>query len=1150
MTRARRRLLLVLGCLLALAAAAALLLPALVDVDRYRPVIVSRAEAALGRPVRLGEMRLTLLPRLGLQARDVALGATPAEGGGDLLTARSLQVGARLLPLLRKRLEITSVVLDQPRLVLARDAQGTWNVQRIVAGGAGEAAPAGQAGGGFRLDRLRVRGGQVEVRDAGLRPGRELTASLSGLSLDLADLAPGQDLDVSLSATLEGARPARLVLRGQAGPLADPAGGPLRIRGEVELSNLDPTAHAPWLEAAAGPGWVGPDGLLGSRPVSLRLSGGATLVTGQDGALALQAAEVAGAELAGGDLRLRRGPRGWELPPAPAGAAPAPGDGPQLTLRDLRLSDLQVRLVDATAAAPRETVLEQVGLVLDRLPEREVARLEASARVGGGRKAGRLAVAGTVGPLAAPAGRAGEAPLPVDLKLDLQEIPLAVVGPLLEPAVALAPSEGTLGLGGTVKGDLRGRFQAAGSLALAGARVALPAAGGAPRPPVLLDLDSRFDVAAAGAILEFRALELRTGPDTLKLEGKVDGSGRLVQVDMRLHPARVAAERLAALLTLAGVELPVAFSSGQPVELEARVRGAVGGEAYPALDARLKLADFTFRHPAMSRPMEQVRGSIRLQGETVEIREFAGRLGGSDVGGELTLTGFQRPRIRFALQSQRADFWELMSFVAAEESAGGGASTATSGQAGLLDGVEASGTLRIAQGSFQSLAFQELSTTLGLSGQTITLRPFRMRLYQGSFDGGLTLDLGTDPVAFVLETEVQDVDSSPLLADTLQAGQLLSGRFSGSLKARGTGSDYDRIVRNLSGGGSARVVDGRVGGLDVLKSLSKASGVFGEQTLKNLSRKLQKEGTDFSRLEARLALDGPLLRAEELVLESPDLYLKGGAAANLLTASMQAVLQVIFSRELSQSMRAEGSRAASVFWDGKRDQVNLPLTLSGPFTAPAPGIDWSAAAGQLVERKVQEKLKAELGGRLGGLLGGSKEASASGGAPGGREDQGTAAGTPPMPASTPGAGAAPPSPPAAAPASEGASPSASGPAPAAAPETDSPPGGPTAEITKVSWGGPLLARDLRVEGVVRGAGVAAAAATVADAGGRTLHEGPLPEVAAHLAGGADPAAEAAIRWSLEVDGKKLLVARFPLTLTVTVTATDGTTSRATREIRK
>ena len=83
-----RRILLVVAILVALLVGAVMALPLLIDADSYRETLRSQAEAALGRPVRLGTLHLRVLPRLALTADDLALEATPQEGGGDLLTAR------------------------------------------------------------------------------------------------------------------------------------------------------------------------------------------------------------------------------------------------------------------------------------------------------------------------------------------------------------------------------------------------------------------------------------------------------------------------------------------------------------------------------------------------------------------------------------------------------------------------------------------------------------------------------------------------------------------------------------------------------------------------------------------------------------------------------------------------------------------------------------------------------------------------------------------------------------------------------------------------------------------------------------------------------------------------------------------------------
>ena len=72
-----RKILIVLGVVAALIVIGLLALPALIDVDRYRGLIQTKAQEALGREVRLGKLQLSLFP-LGVQVDSLAIGALKA----------------------------------------------------------------------------------------------------------------------------------------------------------------------------------------------------------------------------------------------------------------------------------------------------------------------------------------------------------------------------------------------------------------------------------------------------------------------------------------------------------------------------------------------------------------------------------------------------------------------------------------------------------------------------------------------------------------------------------------------------------------------------------------------------------------------------------------------------------------------------------------------------------------------------------------------------------------------------------------------------------------------------------------------------------------------------------------------------------------
>jgi uncharacterized protein involved in outer membrane biogenesis len=1091
LSKRSRRILLALAILAALLIGAVLLLPALIDVNSYRDTIEAQAEAALGRDVELGELQLTVFPRLGIRADQVSIAALPEEGGGDLVSAKLLVVGARLLPLLRKSLEVTYLRLDDPAVVLSRDSQGAWNVQKLVAGPAEttpeEAPAAGSGAGAFSVDHIRIRGGRITLRDAALVPGQTVEVVVTDLNLDLADVALDREMEIDLTAVLAGESPATVRLTGRAGPLAPAPGQSLRVQGSAGLEEFDPAAYGPLLEAFIGESWSSSAGLLEEGPISLAIDLESEWQTGADGALTPLRLDISRLRVEDVGIVLRRDRRGEWILPSFAGAEAAGGGGAEeplpLGLTGMEIAGARIRVVDESAGGePHELLLDKIDLTLDALPTAAPASVELTAEISGREGTGSLELSGTLGPLAADG-----VSLPADLELEIDDLPLALAGPYLRELLTMEPTGGVLGIATEISGDLRGTFETDGELSLQGAGVRVVRPDGSAHD-LDLDVDGRYDLEARGgaAVLDFRSFELSVNDNTLALAGVIDNSLSLTRVDLTLSRSRIHADDLAALLSLA--DYPI------------------GGDALPEMEGVLKLAEFTFRHPSMTHPMEQIGGTLSVRGETVEVTEFTGRLGSSDLAGELTLQGFTEPRVSFDFRSQNASFGELISFLTPADDTGSAPADEADGEAALpLEKVLAEGHLAIENGSFGSLAFTGLDAGLRMERAILTLAPFRMKLYDGSFDGKAVLDLADEPPRFNVESQVANLETSPLLAETLALGELLSGRLTGSLKAAGAGADFESIVRSLSGGGAIEVTDGRIGQLNALEMLSKATGVFGEQTLNALSQRLETEGTEFEELSTRVTLNGSQMKADDLLLAAPDLRIQGAAVMELLAAEMDGSFNVIFSDEMSRMMRAEDSRAAKVFWDSDIDQVNLPLTVAGPIDAPTPGIDWEAATGQYVETQVREAAR----DKLADLLGVKRESPAP----------------PPEPTAPP----------------EGRSPAApAGPA-----------GTPTGEVSRVRWGGNWLAPDLKLNGVVRGTGIDRVSLQVSDASGKQIKSyDRLSQIDAHFASGAARSDPAEIAWNVDIDGKKLLGASYPLTATLSVVDADGNRSTATREIQK
>ena len=130
MTRNRRNLL--LGSCVILGGLAALLLaaPLLLNTERYRGMLAARASRLLNREVNAKSLRLHLLPTPGATIRGLTV-ADRAPWSGSFIEADRLDVIVKLLPLFRGELQVRKILIDRPRIRLARGPEG-WNLEDLI----------------------------------------------------------------------------------------------------------------------------------------------------------------------------------------------------------------------------------------------------------------------------------------------------------------------------------------------------------------------------------------------------------------------------------------------------------------------------------------------------------------------------------------------------------------------------------------------------------------------------------------------------------------------------------------------------------------------------------------------------------------------------------------------------------------------------------------------------------------------------------------------------------------------------------------------------------------------------------------------------------------------------------------------------------
>ncbi|HUQ10419.1 MAG TPA: AsmA family protein [Steroidobacteraceae bacterium] len=186
-----------LGALVAVVLVAILVIVWFVDPNSFKPRIETAVRDATGRDFALvGDIDLGFFPWLALRTGEGSFGNAPGFGAEPMVSWKSAQLGARLIPLLRGRLVADRVILEGADVRLVRHADGRANWQGI--GGSGPADPNAEPMD-LRIDGVRIEDSSVSFVDETV-PRR---VSVTALNLSTDGISPGKPYtDSSLSGVL------------------------------------------------------------------------------------------------------------------------------------------------------------------------------------------------------------------------------------------------------------------------------------------------------------------------------------------------------------------------------------------------------------------------------------------------------------------------------------------------------------------------------------------------------------------------------------------------------------------------------------------------------------------------------------------------------------------------------------------------------------------------------------------------------------------------------------------------------------------------------------------------------------------------------------------------------------------------------------
>jgi AsmA protein len=212
-------------------------IPLLINVNNFRPQIESTLGSALGRPVKVGNLGLSILSG-SVEADQLSIADDPKFSSAPFIQAKSLQVGVELMPLIfSKQLNVTRLLIDHPEINLLRDRDGIWNFSSLgkqsAAQPATAATKASNAPANVSVAKLDLTDGTITLGSTtGKKPISYDKVNVAVRNFSLASAFP-----VVVSLSLPGG--GSLKIDGSAGPINSTDTSLTPVQAKVNINKLD-----------------------------------------------------------------------------------------------------------------------------------------------------------------------------------------------------------------------------------------------------------------------------------------------------------------------------------------------------------------------------------------------------------------------------------------------------------------------------------------------------------------------------------------------------------------------------------------------------------------------------------------------------------------------------------------------------------------------------------------------------------------------------------------------------------------------------------------------------------------------------------------------------------------------------------------------
>lgn len=466
-------------------------------------------------------------------------------------------------------------------------------------------------------------------------------------------------------------------------------------------------------------------------------------------------------------------------------------------------------------------------------------------------------------------------------------------------------------------------------------------------------LNLTVDLTSEGSILKIRSALLSLLDTELKLSGLFNTQTQ--DADIKLSTNEISLESFSPLIP------PTAIKNlAGTLQLNGLMKGSLKDKSALNINGALALKNIGCEVPGLTKPLKNIDGRINFTRSTLEVQSLKANAGETSVKIDLNIKDFDKPKVNFLIYIPRLNLDEIMpasSSVKKEE-------TKKDEKPSNLEALKkytVRGKLNIDSAIVKKIEFKNLQADISFENNKLQLSNFSLQTFNGTINGGTTIDISTQEPSFASELHLKDININAVLSTLSTHKDTIYGAMFSDLNISASGDNAERIKSTMTGGGLLTLKDGKINTFSAIKQFVNISNLPAQKFKKSSE-------TRFKEIKTSAKIEKGRVYTKEMTLSSDEFNAKMNGSFGLdstLDYKGEATLSKDTSDKLISSSQAGKyglSEIGGVIKD-ENGRIVIPFILGGTIKSPKFSLDTAVAkekAKKMVQKKVQEEINKEI----------------------------------------------------------------------------------------------------------------------------------------------------------------------------------------------